>query len=342
MDNKKIIIIGGGFTSLVLKLVIPNSIVLSSNYSGDKKKYRKNLSIEKIFSYKNKSYGDLEYKLKTSILHDMPILGGNSNIWGGFINLSEIPNSFIKFLKENKVYTTKLSFTNTGSVANKNIHQLRDVNNNILNVKNLKIQSEDCFVEKLDTTGNFVKVQTTDNKIYKAAKVYLATGVVQTLDLLYRSGYLENGSKITLDEYEHKLSVKFTFRKNYFNEESEESTIIRFNLLVALKHFLGIQGNIKLIGLFNWIPIYIEQKFSKKNSKLKLKLDKNIFIEEIESINFGRSIHYCNLTINEVPIRKYLEKIHKKIDGSGMAFIKQKGPGPISNDIILDILKKIV
>ena len=35
-------------------------------------------------------------------------------------------------------------------------------------------------------------------------------------------------------------------------------------------------------------------------------------------------------------------EIHKEIYGSGMAFISQKKPGPISNDIILDVLQRIV
>ena len=56
---------------------------------------------------------------------------------------------------------------------------------------------------------------------------------------------------------------------------------------------------------------------------------------------FGHSIHYCNLRINKTPMDKFLKDINPNILGLGMAFVNQKSPGPISNDIIIDIIKKI-
>ena len=61
----------------------------------------------------------------------------------------------------------------------------------------------------------------------------------------------------------------------------------------------------------------------------------------LPNYKFGKSIHYCNLKINGVNINKYLHKINKNIKGLGMSFIDQNKPGPISNEIILDIKKKI-
>ena len=54
---------------------------------------------------------------------------------------------------------------------------------------------------------------------------------------------------------------------------------------------------------------------------------------------FGKSIHYCNMKVNGININKYLLKINPNIIGLGMSFIDLKDPGPISNDIILDIKK---
>jgi hypothetical protein len=59
------------------------------------------------------------------------------------------------------------------------------------------------------------------------------------------------------------------------------------------------------------------------------------------SSGFGRSIHYCDLKINGLNINEYLKDINSNIKGIGMAFIKQKNPGPISNDIIIDAIWKI-
>ena len=58
-------------------------------------------------------------------------------------------------------------------------------------------------------------------------------------------------------------------------------------------------------------------------------------------LKFGNSIHCCDLRINKININKFLFKINKNIYGVGMAFINQQKPGPISNDIILDIIKKL-
>ena len=47
------------------------------------------------------------------------------------------------------------------------------------------------------------------------------------------------------------------------------------------------------------------------------------------------------MKINKVPINEFLSKINKNLIGFGMPFVNQKIPGPISNDILLDIEKKI-
>ena len=342
MDKKKIIVIGGGFTSIIFNLLIPISKTLSTNFYGNKEEYRKNLTVRKFLNIHYKSYGNLFFKLKKATLHDLPVLGGNSNIWGGFINLSEIPSSLISLLNKNCIKTIKLSYENTGSVSNKDIYQLRDINNNIFNSKSFKIPLDLCYVKKIKIVDNNIKIITMENNIYYADTLYLATGVVQTLDLLLRSGYLENESTISLDEYAYRSAIKFTFKRNKFDKKNSEDTIIRFNLLVAIKHLLGIQKNIKITRIFNWFPIYVEQIFFKRKNKLKLKLNNRTFSEEFSNINFGKSVHYCNLKINNIPINKYLKKIHKEIYGSGMAFISQKKRGSISNDIILDVFQRIV
>ncbi len=75
-----------------------------------------------------------------------------------------------------------------------------------------------------------------------------------------------------------------------------------------------------------------------------MQLKKNKIFEkksQIKNSNFGQSIHYCNLKINKVSINKFLRKIHPNIYGVGMSFVSQNVPGPISNDIILDAIKKI-
>jgi len=56
---------------------------------------------------------------------------------------------------------------------------------------------------------------------------------------------------------------------------------------------------------------------------------------------FRTSIHYCNLKINGKKNDSILKKINRNIIGFGMPFVEQKVLGPISNDILVNIHKKL-
>ena len=47
------------------------------------------------------------------------------------------------------------------------------------------------------------------------------------------------------------------------------------------------------------------------------------------------------MRINKINVNKFLKRIDKNLIGIGMPFINQNLPGPISNEIILDMLKKL-
>ena len=85
-------------------------------------------------------------------------------------------------------------------------------------------------------------------------------------------------------------------------------------------------------------------KFLQKKFNYKLQIKDGLVVEKDSNKQFffGKSTHYCHMRINGVEINKYLSRIHPNIIGIGMSFVKQKEPGPISNDIILDINKKII
>ena len=119
---------------------------------------------------------------------------------------------------------------------------------------------------------------------------------------------------------------------------------MRYQFSRALGHLFGIQFFSRLLKIFNFIPIFIDQNFYPQKIRYKLQLKNGELIEKncsLSNYKFGKSIHYCNLKINGVNINRFLHKINKNIKGLGMSFINQNKPGPISNEIILDIKKKI-
>jgi len=142
-------------------------------------------------------------------------------------------------------------------------------------------------------------------------------------------------------EYHHKYKISHIYSKI----PKRNVVVIRYKLSRAIGHFLGIQYYSKFLRLFDFIPLSIDQCFYKKKINYKLLLKDGELIEKNNSKscnNFGQSIHYCNLRINNIPINQIIKKIHPNIYGIGMSFINQDIPGPISNDIILDSYKKTI
>ena len=150
---------------------------------------------------------------------------------------------------------------------------------------------------------------------------------------------MKEDDEIEFTEFDHEFVLKL---KN--SKYTKNATTIRYSFSRAIGHFLGIQSYAKFLKLFNFIPICVDQIFYNTKSKRVLILKGNTFIEKKNNNlrKFGNSIHYCNMKINGVSINKFLSKINKNLIGFGMPFVNQKTPGPISNDILLDIEKKII
>ena len=345
----KNLIIGAGFSAAVTKSLLKNDTdVLGLHHSKFIKKEnlrRPNLDSNKFFSRKSYSYGSLILNLKVGKFHDRLTIGGNSNIWGGHINIKEIPIKIIKQLK--KIFNfNKLSFGLTGTISNnQNIYQIQNNKNKIFDVTPLLKKIRNSFILKFSIKNKKILIQTIDfekNKIksIEINKLFICVGVIQLLDLLYRSGFLKKNDIIEMSEFKYRL--KFSFGNSKITDKN--SQIIRYKFSRAIGHFLGIQKYSKFLKLLDLVPFYVDQHFINQKINYKLKMINNNCLTDNFISNpktFGRSIHYCNLRINKTPINKFLNKINPNILGLGMSFVKQKSPGPISNDIIIDIIKKI-
>ena len=137
MEN--IIIVGSGFSAFItyLKFKKYNPCIITStnkHFHNLKLNDRRNLKSNKLFAPKSKSKGNLVFKLnKNTKLHDRLSLGGNSNIWGGFININSINPEIIQHFMNLGISLNKLDQSLNGYISNnEHIRQTDKVTNKVL------------------------------------------------------------------------------------------------------------------------------------------------------------------------------------------------------------------
>lgn len=348
--NKKTFIIGGGFSATIASLYsgkFVNVISFRNNSLFDGMEFlrRKEIECNKFFSKKSSSIGTLNFKLNNSILHDRMVQTGNSSVWGGKIDLSNLDKKDIKFLEKKNIYFRKISYDNTGTISNnQNIYQIQNSKGKIFESTDIITKSHKGMLINFFSKNKkiFLKIKLEKNskiKIIKSDRLILCVGSVQLLDLLYRSNLIKNGDKIELSEFKHKFKFK-----SIYSKYEKKAVVVRYHISRAIGHYFGIQFYSLFLKFFKFVPFCIDQIFYFRKIKLKLKVHKNSIVEttpyQQKKQRFGDSIHYCNLKINNIEINKFLANINPNIIGLGMSFINQKKPGPISNEIILDVKKK--
>ncbi len=343
----KITIIGSGFSAAISKLVFSeyNPIIIScSNPYFLKENYvrRKSIECNKFFLKKAFSYGILKYELNNVLLHDRLSLGGHSNIWGGMIDTSYLTEKVINLLRENKIFLKSLNIYKNGySSNNENIKQMCDENGDIFDTSKIFLNCENKFLHSFHIEKNKIKLKiinskTKDFEIQYTEKLFIGVSLPQLLELLIRSGYINKNVDIDLNEYGHRF--KYSMQKKIKDYDSNEVTVVKYSFFKIIDHFFGT----KTFNLLNSIkiPMCVDQLFTHNNNKLDLVFDINAnTIKSSSKKKFGDSIHYCNLSIDGININKYLSNISNNVYGISMPFVKQKFPGPISGDIINNILK---
>lgn len=338
----KNIIIGSGLSSFIVNNSLKKkflTITTSENYLNHLPIRKKLSNFLKPLSKKFKSRGHYNYILKKSILHDCLIHGGNTNLWGGVCNISNLKKKKFK----NIIFFKKISINNTGSFStNKNYYQMQSKNNNIFNCSNyFKNLIYGHLISFKSLKKNLIELTVKKNKIskYYCENLILAINTVQLIELLINSDVIKDKDIITLNEY--KFQTKITlFRKFLHFININNQNVISYTISGIIKHGLGLQKNFNnfFFQLLNKIPIYYHQIFYKKKNLASyvFKKKKNS-IEEISNQtdkNFGKSIHYYNLKINKKNINKILKKINKNIYGVSAPFVENVNPGPISNNLI--------
>jgi len=338
------ICIGTGFSALIINLISKKKITfISSSYELIKslKDYKRRINLErhkKIFSKNIKSYGKIDFlNDQNIILHDTLLHGGDTNLWGGFINISNLNRQVLELLKENKIQVSDIKKSGEYYCADKNVFQLR-YQDKILNASYLFKNYIIGHVTRLEIVSKkLIKISYYNNNKLQTIfckNLFIATGLVQLFEILSNSNFIKQNDIFTL--YEFKNIFKITLKNKI---KDTKNYIMRYSFSSALKHYLGLKKNyFKFFDIF--LKIFVDQIILKTKQCINLKFFNNsISIHDRSKINFGKSIHYSNLHINSININKHLKKINKNIYGISKPFVVQNNPGPISNCIINHVYK---
>ena len=195
MKKIKNLIIGSGFSSFI--------------YSNSSTKRHT------VFSEKS------NHVRKSGNFYEYNTIGGNSNIWGGYINIKR-HNKFLKNRKYKKFIKKKIFhikeifekdsiFSNTRCIVDKNDQVLR------VQQKYFKSDLKVKKIEKIIINKKELKISA-DNEIYKIEKLVLCIGNLNLIDLLYKSELIFPNAIISYDDGNCSYVVNFLIdpKKNYY------------------------------------------------------------------------------------------------------------------------------
>ena len=298
---------------------------------------RPQLEINKLLSTRAKSFGSNEYQLACATLHDRTTIGGNSEIWGGFFDTAQV--NHLDKLTEAGIHLIPLSFGETGSVSNiSTLVQLQEKNGEIFNASNHIRPGSNKYLYSLhcqsgQITLKCVSTEKPDaSEITVAGKVFICTGVVQTIDVLMRSKLINPGDELTLDEFEYELAIGG--EKLLLNER--DASVITYTPGRAAAHLLGFQ-KASIASSIN--PFAVHQVFHARTKTLRMVAGDHVLIggpvvaADRKPTTFGKSIHYCNLKINGESLVDIAARLSPNLHFVSMASVFQAKPGPISSDI---------
>jgi len=301
-------IIGSGLSAFVRDQISKNSIIFTP-----KKKQNLNITRSKNF-------------------YELNILGGNTNVWGGYINLKRHKHfckkkEYLNFFKNSKLIKLSSLFENNKF---EQTYYLSEFEGNKIFRINEKIFNNKIYfklIDKFSVSKNLILLKS-GKKIFKVKKLSLCVGNLNLIRLLYNSKYIDKKDIITFDDgnvsyclnilknnkiyYYIPMGIKDTFIKLFFKRTSNyDSKITSFFLL---------------------------QKFSKRKKKYKYNID-HILKFQPNKIRFFLSHHIANLRINNIPIDKFCANISKNISVYNSGVCKKYYGGPISQDLIFNALK---
>ena len=308
MSIANYIIVGSGISALVASI-----------------KNRKTLVLSKISKISKKNI------LKTYNLYEYNNYGGNTNVWGAYVNLGLLNKlkknkKFSFFLKNNvffnfKKITSDKRFKNVGYIQDNKTKKIFRINNKKFykNFKNFNLK-------KIIINKRFIEIYS-ETFSYKVKKLNLCIGNLGLLKILYKSKLIKNDDIISYEDGSVKYNLNFNHNKNNYYIPMSIKQMLQKLFLRSFSYMEGDNNN-----------NFFVQFFPKKYKKFSFKV--NDLIESNSNYHRGLiSNHIANLRINNCPINKYIKNKSPNIVVNCTGNIKKYIAGSISQHVIYHAFK---
>ena len=308
MKFVKYAIVGSGLCSFIASLRVNNSLVLA----------KLNYNKSNVFRVLN--------------FYEFNNPGGNTNIWGAYINLKrlkkylDLDEKFSDFYKSNKFFTfsrisKKKEFQHIGYIKNIKSHKIFRLNKSFFtNRKNFNLK-------KISITKKFVYLFS-DNNSYKAKCLNLCIGNFGLIKVLKNSDLIKDNDIVSYEDssIKYTLNVNLNYKRYYYIPMSIRQIIEK---LIYKSNFYRSNENDNNIFV---------QAIDNKKKIFRIEVDE--LLNSKKSFHRGMTTnHIANMKINGVPIEKYLQKKTKRIKINCSGTLPRYISGSISQDLIYNTFK---
>ena len=296
-------ILGGGLSALIRDQVLKNSKVFFNKRNVIKKS-------AKFYEFRG--------------------AGGNTNLWGGYINNTRLQylsknKKFKNFIKNNKLFMIRKLYKD---YRIKTFYISEKKNAKIFRISSDKFNNKiiNCDIQKILINSKYISLYS-KKKIYKTKHLSLCIGNLGLIELLFKSNIISRNDQVSIRD--GKCSYVF----NYFiNKKKNYYIPMTIKEIITKLIFKKISKYKKLIN-----STLLTQKFSNKSFLYTYKVSEIIDLNS-SYIRYFLTNHPVELRINKIPIHKFLQNksFRLKVFNSGLC--KKYYPGPISQDIIYNAL----
>ncbi len=297
-------ILGAGLSALIKDLNTKNAVIFSDNNKFTRKSER---------------------------FYEFSGIGGNTNLWGGYIDIARfkslLKNKFFSnFVKKTRIFRLQ-EFNNFKK--NKTYYLCEYNNNNIFRVKKKYFTNKfiNEKINKIKINKNFIEIF--GKKKYKTKTLSLCIGNLGLIELLWNSKFIKDDDIISFQDGECSYSLKFFLNhKKYYYIPMKIGEIIQkliFKKIVKYEKFLK--------------DAFFFQKFS-NNCKIYKFKTREIKKFKSKNLRFFLSNHQTNMKINSINIETFIKNLSKKINIYNSGAIQKYKAGPISQDIIYNAVIK--